>query len=72
MQSRDAGPGGSHPKRVQLLEEWLFYTDQKPEFEDQSPLPLLPGLFPGMPPPLLASGHPTREEQDNICNQPLT
>jgi len=59
MQSRDAGPSGSHLKTVQLHEELLSYTDQKPEFEDQSPPPLLPGLFPGMPPPLLASGHPT-------------
>lgn len=72
MQSRDAGPSGSHLKRAQLHEELPSYTDQKPEFEDQSPLPLLPGLFPGMPPPLLASGHPTGQEQDNICNQPLT
>lgn len=72
MQSRDAGPSGSHLKRAQLHEELPSYTDRKPEFEDQSPLPLLPGLFPGMPPPLLASGHPTGQEQDNICNQPLT
>lgn len=67
MQSRDAGPGGSHRKRVQLHEELLSYTDQKPGFEDQSPLPLLPGLFPGMPPPLLVSEHPMGEQ--DICKQ---
>lgn len=70
MQSRDAGLGGSRQKRVQLHEELLSYTDQKPGFEDQSPLPLLPGLFPGMPPPLLVSEHPMGEQ--DICKQAFT
>lgn len=70
MRSRDAGPGGSHRKRVQLHEELLSYTDQKPGFEDQSPLPLLPGLSQGMPPPRLVSEHPTGEQ--DTCNQAFT
>lgn len=70
MQSRDAGPGGSHQKRAQLHEELLSYTGQKPGFEGQSPLPLLPGLFPGMLPPLLVSEHPMGEQE--TCNQAFT
>lgn len=58
MRSRDVGPNGSHPKRVQLHEELPSYTDPTPEFEAQAPLPLSLALFPGMPPPLLVSEHP--------------
>lgn len=70
MQSRDAGPGGSHRKRVQLHEELPSCTHQKPGFEDHSPLLLLPGLFPGTPPPPLVSEHPMGEQ--DTCNQAFT